>query len=108
MKNLVPALLLAALLPLPALAASEAQTPDVADGFMKQFDTNKDGKVSADEFKKPQLDAMEHQIDKQFQYMDKDHNGGVDKAEVETFANELHQRMKQIQEEHSKSSDTGK
>jgi len=108
MKKRVPALLLAAVLPLPALAQPSSQTPDVADGFMKQFDTNKDGKVSVDEFKKPQIEAMERQIDKQFQYMDKDHNGGVDKAEVEAFANEFHQRMKEMQEQHGQAPAAGK
>ncbi len=108
MNKLVPAMLLAAVLPLAALAASQGEAKkNPADSFMANFDLNKDGKVSAEEFKKVQIDALErqvemlkHQIDQQFQQMDKDHNGSLDKAEVDAFIKAMQERMQQMQQMH--------
>jgi Ca2+-binding EF-hand superfamily protein len=90
MKKLVPALLIA------FAAPAFAQSPqDPATGFLGQFDTNKDGKVSLDEFKAPQLEG----ITQQFRYMDKNGDGSIDTDEIKAFTEEMHERMKQMQQQ---------
>lgn len=65
------------------------QMPDLETLFMKQFDTNNDGKVSKDEFMKP--------TEEQFAHMDSNHDGALDAAEVKAFNNEMQQRMQELQ-----------
>jgi Ca2+-binding EF-hand superfamily protein len=88
MKYLMPALAL--LLAGPVLAQSQQQM-DPSQVFLKTFDANNDGKVSRDEYVKPQV----QQIDKQFSYMDKNGDGSVDGGEAAAFAEEMRQRMQQ-------------
>jgi len=74
MKKFVPVLLLA--IAAPALAQ---QSHDPVADFMGRFDTNKDGKVTLDEFTAPQLDGMTQQ----FRYMDTNKDGKVTLEEFE-------------------------
>jgi hypothetical protein len=91
MKKLFPALLIAFAVP------AIAQPPqDPAAGFLGQFDSNKDGKVTFEEFKAPQLEGIEQQ----FRYMDKNGDGGIDTAEITAFTEEMHERMMQMQRQH--------
>jgi len=65
------------------------QMPDLEKLFFEQFDTNKDGVVSKDEFLKPTV--------AQFDHMDRDKNGALDSAEVKAFNDEMKQRMQEMQ-----------
>ena len=65
------------------------QMPDLEKVFFEQFDTNKDGVVSKEEFLKPSIDQFEH--------MDRDKNGSLDQAEVKAFNDEMKQRMQEMQ-----------
>ena len=57
--------------------------------FFDQFDSNKDGVVSKEEFLKPTVE--------QFNHMDRDKNGSLDQAEVKAFNDEMKQRMQEMQ-----------
>ena len=63
--------------------------PDLEKLFFEQFDTNKDGVVSQEEFLAPQV--------AQFDHMDRDKNGSLDSAEVKAFNEEMMQRMQEMQ-----------
>lgn len=65
--------------------------------FIKALDANADGNVSKDEFTQPQL----QQIVKQFDYMDKNHDNQINVGEAESFAQEMHQHMQQMQSQGS-------
>ncbi|MCB1722645.1 MAG: hypothetical protein H6959_04980 [Chromatiaceae bacterium] len=69
--------------------AQQPQMPDLDEIFFKQFDTNQDSMVSKDEFLKP--------TEAQFDHMDKDKNGALDKAEVKAFNAEMQQRVMELQ-----------
>ena len=86
MKRVVSFLLLG--LVATPLAAQQPAQPSMSDMFMKQMDENKDGKVSEEEFLKPNK--------AQFKHMDKNGDGGIDKAEVDAFAEEMKKRMIQM------------
>ncbi len=104
-KYLLPALTLAAVLPLavqaqPGAGPGPAPAPgqgDPAKEFFLQFDANKDGSVSKDEFTKPQLEAVGKQLEQQFKFMDKDGNGKVDSAEMAAFMQEMQKMQEQMQ-----------
>ena len=89
MKKVVSFLLLG-MIAAPLAAQTPAQ-PSMSEMFMKQMDENKDGKVSKEEFLKPN--------EAQFKHMDKNGDGGIDKAEVDAFAEEMRQRMMQMQQQ---------
>jgi len=63
--------------------------PDLEKMFFEQFDTNKDGVVSKEEFLAPTV--------AQFEHMDRDKNGALDQAEVSAFNEEMKQRMQEMQ-----------
>ena len=63
--------------------------PDLEKVFFEQFDTNKDGVVSKEEFLAPTV--------AQFEHMDRDKNGALDSAEVKAFNAEMKQRMQEMQ-----------
>jgi len=91
MKKILIAL---ALFSSPALAQQPPmqqmpQMPDLEKLFFEQFDTNKDGLVSKEEFLKPTVE--------QFDHMDRDKNGSLDQAEVKAFNDEMKQRMQEMQ-----------
>lgn len=96
MKPLFSALLLAVAMPVAAQqGAGQAPSPEV---FMQMKDTDKDGKVTMEEFKAPtpeQVQAMEQQ----FAYMDKNGDGVITADEVEAFMQEMQQRMQQMQQQ---------
>ncbi|MEJ2577379.1 MAG: hypothetical protein P8106_12120 [Gammaproteobacteria bacterium] len=93
MKLLTTAALLAIAAPLCAQTGGQGQDP--AQGFMMQFDQDKNGAVTLDEFKGPQVEALEQQ----FSYMDKSGDGVIDQGEIEAFAEEMRQRMQQMQQQ---------
>jgi Ca2+-binding EF-hand superfamily protein len=63
--------------------------PDLEKMFFQQFDTNQDGVVSKQEFLKP--------TEAQFNHMDKDGNGALDRNEVKAFNEEMERRMQEMQ-----------
>ncbi len=65
------------------------QMPDLGEMFFNQFDENRDGSVSRDEFLKP--------TEAQFDHMDRDKNGALDQAEVKAFNDEMQSRMQEMQ-----------
>lgn len=80
----------------PLLAQPEGGTSqNPADGFMMQFDSNKDDRVTLQEFKDPQLRAIEQQ----FGYMDKNQDGKIDRSEIEAFGKEMQERMQQMRQQ---------
>lgn len=91
MKYTIPALALTLIASTPGFA--QQQRPGQADMFLQTFDANGDGRVSKDEYMKPQI----QQIEKQFDYMDKNKDGFVDNEEAKAFAEEMQQRMEQMQ-----------
>lgn len=91
MKYAISTLALTLLVAAPVFA--EQQKPNQTEMFLKTFDANGDGRVSKDEYMKPQV----QQIEKQFNYMDKNKDGVVDEAEAQAFAKEMQQRMEQMQ-----------
>lgn len=93
MKYLIPALALFAALPVSAQAPAQ---PDPSKLFLQTFDADKDGKVSKDEYVKPQV----QQIEKQFDYLDKNKDGYVDAEEAETFAAEMRKRAEQMKKQY--------
>jgi hypothetical protein len=92
MKFLIPAVAL--LLAAPVIAMPPQGDPSKM--FLKTFDANNDGRVSKDEFVKPQI----QQIEKQFDYMDKNKDGVVDKQEAEAFAQEMQKKMQQMRKQY--------
>jgi len=90
MKYKIPTLAFTLILAAPAFAQ---QPPSQEEMFFKNFDTNGDGRVSKDEYMKPQVE----QIEKQFDYMDKNKDGSVDAAEAKAFGQEMQKRMEQMQ-----------
>ena len=89
MKSALPALLLAAALPV-AAQPQGANQPSPSQMFMQQMDENQDGKVTLEEFLKP------HQ--EQFAYMDKNGDGAITADEADAFIQEMKQRMQQMQQ----------
>ena len=67
------------------------QMPDLEEIFFKQFDSNGDGKVSKEEFLKP--------TEAQFDHMDDNHDGALDRAEIKAFNEAMQQRMKELQQQ---------
>ena len=92
MKYLIPAVAMA--LAAPVIAQQPPESPSVA--FLQTFDANKDGSVAKDEFVKPQV----QNIEKQFDYMDKNRDGKIDAQEADAYANEMRQRMQQMEQQY--------
>ncbi len=93
MRYLIPAIALIISTPVFAAQGPAANPSQV---FLKTFDADNNGKVSKDEYVKPQV----QQIEKQFDYMDKNKDGNVDAGEAEAFAEEMQQRMQKMQKKH--------
>ena len=91
MKTLFPALLLAVSLPVAAQQPGGAMGGSPSQMFMQQMDANQDGSVSLEEFQKP--------TNEQFKYIDKNGDGNLTADEVETFHQEIQQRMQQMQQQ---------
>lgn len=66
------------------------EMPDMSQMFMQQFDENKDGKVTLEEFRKPN--------DKQFYAIDKNRDAIVDGAEIKAYVDMMMQRMEEMQQ----------
>jgi Ca2+-binding EF-hand superfamily protein len=90
MKYLIPAALLLAA---PVLA-QPPQSTDPGQAFLQTFDADRNGSVSKEEYIAPHV----QQFEKQFDYMDKNKDGAVDKAEADAFAEEMQQRIQQMQQ----------
>lgn len=90
MKKLIIAL---AIIATPALAQQPQmpQMPDLQELFFKQFDSNQDGQVSKAEFLKP--------TEAQFDHMDANKNGALDRAEVKAFNDEMQKRVQEMQQQ---------
>jgi len=97
MKHTLP-LLLAIAAPF-AVQAQYGPEGNPSQVFLQQFDANKDGKVSFDEFQKPQLEQLQQGIQQQFKYMDKNKDGHIDAGEADAFAKEMQERMEQAQKQ---------
>lgn len=93
MKGMTIATLLILAAPLCAQTGGQPQNP--AQGFMMRFDQDKSGSVTLEEFKGPQIQSIEQQ----FSYMDKNGDGVVDENEINTFFEEMRQRMQQMQQQ---------
>ena len=91
MKYTIRTLALTLIVAAPVFAQKEM--PDQGQVFLKTFDANGDGRVSKEEYMKPQV----QQIEKQFDYLDKNKDGIVDTAEADAFAKEMQKRMEQMQ-----------
>lgn len=91
MRYLIPAIAL--LMAAPVFA--QGTPADPSQVFLKTFDADQDGKVSRDEYVKPQV----QQIEKQFDYMDKNKDGSVDAGEAAAFAEEMRERMQRMQKQ---------
>jgi Ca2+-binding EF-hand superfamily protein len=88
MKKII---ILALIIWLPAIALAEApagNTRSMADAFMKQLDKDGDGKVSRSEFLAPH--------EQQFQNMDSNHDGVVDRAEIGVVEKAWHERLQKM------------
>jgi Ca2+-binding EF-hand superfamily protein len=70
--------------------AQQGQMPNLDDVFFKQFDADQDGQVSKQEFMKP--------TEAQFEHMDKNGDGALNRAEVKAFNDEMQQRMREMQQ----------
>ncbi len=92
MKYLIPAV--ACFIAAPLYAQPPQGNP--SQMFLQTFDANNDSRVSKDEFVKPQV----QQIEKQFDYMDKNHDGVIDQSEADAFAKEMQQKMQQMRQQH--------
>jgi Ca2+-binding EF-hand superfamily protein len=92
MKSLIPAALLVLAAPMGFAQTSQANP---GEAFLHALDANGDGNVSRDEFVKPQM----QNIERQFDYMDKNHDGKVDAGEADIFAKEMQKRIRQIQQQ---------
>ncbi len=88
MKYLISVAALA--LSVSAYAQSQQMSPGQA--FLQTFDADRNGQVSRDEFVKPQV----QNIEKQFDYMDKNRDGAVDPGEADAFASEMQKKMQQM------------
>ena len=91
-------LLITALLLLPAISLAQNPQPpsphppgSMADAFMMQLDTNKDGKVSKAEFIAPH--------ERRFAQMDKNGDGSVNRAEIEALEKAMRERMQQMRQQ---------
>ena len=93
MKYLIPALALVMATP---VFAEMPQQGNPGQLFLQTFDANGDGRVSRDEFIKPQV----QQFEKQFQYMDKNGDGQVDAGEADAFASEMRERAERMQKQY--------
>ncbi len=82
--------LIVACTPVFAQPGAMPQQPDLEQLFFKQFDRNNDHKVSKDEFLEPTI--------AQFEHMDRNHDGMLDRGEVEAFNQEMQQRMQEMRQ----------
>ncbi|MGB0712057.1 MAG: hypothetical protein ACPGUC_00720 [Gammaproteobacteria bacterium] len=76
------------------VAAAQAQPtgmPDPRAMFIDKMDTDKDGKVSLDEFRAPG--------DKMFAAMDSNGDGQIDVQEAQAFHQQMMQRMQQMRQQ---------
>lgn len=94
MKVLTSAIALL-MISMPVAAQSPKGMPDPSKGFMMQFDSNKDEKVTLEEFKAPQVQRIEHE----FKRMDKNQDGNVDNKEFKAFMEEMRKFMDQKRKE---------
>lgn len=91
MRTLIPALALAIAAPLGAQQPQGSTGPGPSEQFIQQFDADKDGKVSEQEFLKP--------AQGQFRHMDKSGDGYITPDEAQAFQQEMQQRMEQMRQQ---------
>ena len=91
MRRIVPALALVIAAPLGAQQPQGSSGPSPSEQFIQQFDTDKDGKVSQQEFLKP--------AEGQFRHMDKNGDGYITPDEAQAFQQEMQQRMEQMRQQ---------
>lgn len=97
MKYFLAASMLAVSLPMAAYAQqqgmqSQQNMPDPGQMFLKQFDANKDGKVTMDEFLQPQVERMKQG----FMQMDANNDGVVTAEEASAYMNKQMEQMRQM------------
>ncbi len=74
---------------------AEGKPANPSQVFLKTFDADNNDQVSRDEYVKPQV----QQIEKQFDYMDRNKDGNVDAGEAEAFAEEMRLKMQKMQKQ---------
>ena len=88
-KSIIAALLFSAPVLAQQPSLGQQQMPDLEGMFFQQFDVDQDGTVSKAEFLKP--------TEAQFEYIDRNKDGVIDRAEVQTFNKEMQQRLEEMQ-----------
>ena len=86
MKRIAPVLLLALATPL-AAQPQQQNVPEPSERFMQELDTNRDGKVTLQEFMKPTEDG--------FREMDENGDGFLTKPEVDAYSKKMQEQMQQ-------------
>ena len=84
----------------PSYAAdAPAANANPGQSFLHAFDADGSGNVSKDEYVKPHIQQLTQQLEQQFEYMDKNHDGQVDAAEADAFAQEMQRYQQQQQQQ---------
>lgn len=89
MNKIAPVLLLAIATPL-AAQQQQQNAPDPSERFMQELDTDRDGKVTLQEFMKPTEDG--------FREMDENGDGLLSKPEVDAYSKKVQQQYQQQQQ----------
>ena len=82
---------LAALFATAAMAQGQAPQQDPGQAFVQNFDANKDGKVSKEEFLQP--------AQAQFKHMDRNGDGFISLDEARAAAEERRRQMEQMRQQ---------
>ncbi|KOR32758.1 hypothetical protein TI05_05290 [Achromatium sp. WMS3] len=96
MKNIIYTIVLAIILMLPTYTLAAGMPSNPGQQFLKALDADGNGSVSQKEFIKPQLQRIKAQLQKRFQYMDKNRDNRVTAAEADAFAKEMQQHFQKM------------
>jgi Ca2+-binding EF-hand superfamily protein len=93
-KSIIAAMFLSATVLAQQPPMGQQQMPDLEGMFFQQFDKDQDGTVSKAEFLRP--------TEAQFDHMDRNDDGVIDRAEVQAFNEEMQQRLEEMQRQMQK------